>query len=97
MLYEYIAYTQENLGKKDPQYGGVLTDMSKLPIGTTSFVCNGCWNGEITLRDGKRCVKILGDPSLSANPAAKPVTELELFPEGSDGNILAMSLIKFPD
>lgn len=34
-------------GNSDPQYGGILTDLRKLPIGTKFFVANGWWEGEI--------------------------------------------------
>lgn len=49
-----IAYVPENLGKTDPQYGGVLTDVNTLPVGTQFFVCNGCWWGEIREENGAR-------------------------------------------
>lgn len=29
------------------QYGGTLTDLRKLPVGTKFFVANGWWEGEI--------------------------------------------------
>lgn len=34
-------------GNSDPQYGGVLTDLRTLPIGTKFFVANGWWEGEV--------------------------------------------------
>ena len=34
-------------GNSDPDYGGILTDLRKLPIGTKFLVANGCWEGEI--------------------------------------------------
>ena len=34
-------------GNSSPEYGGTLTDLRKLPIGTKFFVVNGCWKGEI--------------------------------------------------
>lgn len=33
-------------GNPDPQYGGTLTDLYTLPIGTKFFVANGWWEGE---------------------------------------------------
>jgi hypothetical protein len=33
-------------GNSDPQYGGRLTDLYTLPVGTKLFVANGCWEGE---------------------------------------------------
>jgi hypothetical protein len=43
------------------RYGGVPTVMIELEVGTKFFVHNGVWNGEIILRDGKKCVLIEGD------------------------------------
>jgi len=34
-------------GNRDPQYGGIITDICKLPVGATFFVRNGCWTGTI--------------------------------------------------
>lgn len=34
-------------GNSDPKYGGVLTDLRKLPIGTKFFVANGWWEGKV--------------------------------------------------
>lgn len=33
-------------GNSDPQYGGKLTDLYTLPVGTKFFVANGLWEGE---------------------------------------------------
>jgi hypothetical protein len=34
-------------GNSDPNYGGVLTDLRTLPVGTEFYVTNGAWYGEI--------------------------------------------------
>ena len=34
-------------GNSDPKYGGKLTDLRKLPVGTKFFVANGLWEGEV--------------------------------------------------
>ena len=34
-------------GNSEPQYGGTLTDLRELPVGTKFFVENGLWEGEI--------------------------------------------------
>ena len=34
-------------GNSHPEYGGILTDLRKLPVGTNFFVANGWWEGEI--------------------------------------------------
>lgn len=33
-------------GNSDPQYGGILTDLYTLLVGTKFFVANGWWEGE---------------------------------------------------
>lgn len=38
---------QDYYGNHHPEYGGTLTDLYKLPIGTKFYVANGCWTGEI--------------------------------------------------
>ena len=40
---EYSDY----YGNSRPEYGGKLTDLRKLPVGTKFFVTNGLWYGEI--------------------------------------------------
>ena len=40
---EYMDY----YGNSDPRYGGKLTDLRTLPVGTKFFVANGWWEGEI--------------------------------------------------
>jgi hypothetical protein len=34
-------------GNSHPNYGGVLTDLRTLPVGTEFFVANGYWSGKI--------------------------------------------------
>lgn len=34
-------------GNPDPKYGGKLTDLRKLPVGTEFWVANGWWQGKI--------------------------------------------------
>lgn len=34
-------------GRTDPLYGGIITNVYKLPVGSTFFVRNGCWTGTI--------------------------------------------------
>ncbi len=33
-------------GNSDPDYGGILTDLRELPVGTKFSVANGWWEGE---------------------------------------------------
>ena len=49
------------LGETDPEYGGTITDISALPVGTTFWVCNGCWYGEICQKGGKKTVQVFED------------------------------------
>jgi hypothetical protein len=50
-------------GERDPKYGGVITNVCKLPVGTKFFVRNGCWTGVIGQDDISKFVRI-GDRSL---------------------------------
>ena len=38
---------QDYYGNPDPQYGGKLTNLRKLPVGTEFWVANGWWKGKI--------------------------------------------------
>lgn len=88
-----IKYSKENLGKRDPQYGGVLTELSTLAAGTTFFVCNGGWEGEIALlENGVKAVKAYCAGISGQN--RKPVN---VTPLSDSDNILALSNIKVPD
>ena len=42
-------------GNSDPQYGGKLTDLRELSVGTKFFVANGFWEGE-KLEDNRMLV-----------------------------------------
>lgn len=53
-----IAHTPENIGRHDPQYGGTVTDVASLPLGTEFFVRNGCWNGRIVLHNGVKAIQV---------------------------------------
>lgn len=43
---------QDYYGNSDPKYGGVLTDLRTLSVGTEFFVANGWWYGKV-LSDNK--------------------------------------------
>ena len=47
-------------GCRDPQYGGIITDVCKLPVGTTFFVRNGCWAGTICEDEKGLYIHIVG-------------------------------------
>lgn len=38
---------KDHYGNSDPKWGGTLTDLRTLPVGTKFFVVNGYWEGEI--------------------------------------------------
>ena len=80
-----VEYCMENLGKKDTEYGGVLTDLASLPIGTSFYVCNGIWRGRIVEIDGKRAVK----------PDGCEASFLDL--DKPNNNILALKDIVYPE
>ncbi|MFE8701215.1 hypothetical protein ACFYKX_11470 [Cytobacillus sp. FJAT-54145] len=42
-------------------YGGTRIDVSTLDVGTTFYVCNGAWNGEIVEENGVKKLSIEGD------------------------------------
>ena len=42
-------------GNSDPKYGGTLTELRTLAVGTKFFVANGWWHGEI-LSDNRMLV-----------------------------------------
>ena len=46
---------QDYYGNSDQTYGGTLTDLRKLPVGTEFFVANGWWYGKI-LSDNRMLV-----------------------------------------
>lgn len=41
------------------KYGGIVTDINKLPIGTYFYVYNGCWNGFIGKNENGKYVKVI--------------------------------------
>ena len=46
-------------GNSDPDYGGILTDLRELPVGTNFFVANGLWEGEKLEND---CILVRDTP-----------------------------------
>lgn len=90
---KYFAYSRENLGKRDPQYGGILTDLAELPVGTSFFVSNGCWGGKIIEIDGERFIEYEWD-GVSCRPDGK--FSPRPLRKGEAENILALSDIHYP-
>lgn len=53
-LTDNISY----LPKHHPKYGGILTFIKELPIGTNFYVTNGHWNGEIVEHENEKKIHI---------------------------------------
>lgn len=49
----------KNLPKIHPEYGGVLTYIKDLEIGTKFFVKNGLWTGEIIAGPDRKLIKVI--------------------------------------
>ncbi|WP_099301961.1 hypothetical protein [Bacillus sp. Marseille-P3800] len=69
------------------KYGGVTTDVSTLPVGTNFYVCNGAWDGVITMIDGVKHLTIKGGKSM---PLTKENAkyELDIEIEGQDNQTI---------
>jgi len=66
---------------------GYATDTSQyvnpaiLPVGTKFFVVNGCWWGEIVIKNGKKHVRVtsdLPDDYVECDPTQPPMLEIEI-------------------
>ena len=55
--YERKSGRTAKIGDIDPAYGGVITDVSSLPVGSKFFCTNGCWTGKIIEADGVKYVE----------------------------------------
>ena len=95
-----IAYVRANLGKTDPRYGGVLTDISKLPVGTEFLVRNGYWPGRIVSNNSGTAVAIAACDAYGGKEStpgtirgSRIMRTVRLQPSGSDDNILAVELL----
>lgn len=51
---------KEYVGKPDPKYGGIVTNVCELPVGTIFYVRNGAWTGIIKEDDISKYVHIGG-------------------------------------
>lgn len=71
---------KEYVGKPDPKYGGIVTNICELPVGTTFYVRNGAWTGTICHDDNGKFLHIGGCPPIRIK-------------EG-DENYLAIDIIK---
>lgn len=91
-----MRYCVANVGMTDPTYGGVLTDISTLPVGTTFFVNNGAWYGRIVDVNGERLVQTSSTP-LAPSETPRHRKPSPMFPAGSDDNILALSDVRIPE
>lgn len=90
MFTKGIPHDINHLGQVDPQYGGIVTDIAKLPTGTRFFVRNGAWYGEITEKADQRYVSTYAaDFSDVDKHHIKPVNVVAL----SDYSILAINIL----
>lgn len=92
-----IPYVFENLGKKDPLYNGILTDISTLPEGTAFYVRNGDWYGRIVIKNGKKSVEISEHKFTQSGSQRSIVRVVPVYPDGDTDNILALSDVRRPE
>ena len=93
-----IEYGIENLGKRDPIYGGVLTDIGTLPVGATFNVRNGFWDGEIVMKDGKKAVAAYNaDRQLHGSSKSRRPVNIAILSDDPSDNILSISDLKLPE
>lgn len=54
---EWCEQYKDYYGNTHPKYGGTLTDLFSLPVGTSFYVCNGCYDAMITVDEhGDKCI-----------------------------------------
>ncbi|MCZ4246969.1 hypothetical protein BXO87_02390 [Bacillus sp. GZB] len=58
------------------RYGGTLTKISTLEVGTKFYVVNGAWDGEIVEKDGIKQLRIAGSRT---TPLTGKNAEYELY------------------
>jgi hypothetical protein len=51
---------KEYIGKPDPKYGGIVTNVCELPVDTVFYVRNGCWTGKICQDNVSKYIHIEG-------------------------------------
>ena len=77
-FYEKVDFEgeKEERFKKVPigQRGGEVTTVMDLEVGTKFYVHNGVWDGEIVMKDGKKCVLFEGDTMENAKEISKDKT-----------------------
>ena len=77
-----MSYYSERIGQKDEDYGGTITDMMTLPVGTKFYVHNGAWNGEIVEKNKAKCIKIKGQGTIKIDK------------EDMENRMLSISIVK---
>lgn len=83
-----MLYCTENLGKRDPNYGGVLADISTLPLGAKFHVCNGNWNGQIIMHENLKSIAIF-----SADVNMKSPMKILPLRDNPEENILSIKIL----
>lgn len=54
---DFCEQYNDYYGNTHPKYGGILTDLRGLDIGTQIYVCNGCYNAVICAdKHGDKCI-----------------------------------------
>ena len=87
-------------GERDPRYGGIVTDIATLPVGTTFEVRNGCWWGKIVEVSCTRW--LLSSDSPFPEPGSpeygtyKAKSRVPVQPAGDENNLLSLANVKYP-
>ena len=86
-------YYEEELGCVDKKYGGVVTDISKLPIGTVFYTFNGAWVGKIVrgLCPSGKALEVYDDTFVGNDGKRRLVNFCDIV-EGSESNFLSISI-----
>ena len=88
-------YRVEDIGNVDDHYGGIITDVSKLPFGTVFYVHNGAWIGKIVPFDCEsgKGIFVYEDSTINGSGERKLV-RTGGFEKDGKGYLLAISIYK---
>ena len=89
-------YSIEDIGKKDKVYGGVITDVSALEIGTEFFVHNGCWTGRVVKFNCKKGkgVEVYDSTKISSDGNLGKLVVIKPMYDNAEDNLFAISVYK---
>lgn len=99
---------KSHVGKPDPKYGGVVTNVCALPVGTKFYVRNGAWAGCICQDDISKYIKIEGcSPKrfkdddeeylaieLNLTPYSNEITQYLNIPKENNDEMIRIEVIK---